>query len=40
MISKANIVHRLFTQKNLSPELEQELLNLFNDEDIDENIHN
>jgi len=35
-ISKANIVHRLFTQKNLSPELEQELLNLFNDEDIDE----
>ena len=35
-ISKANIVHRLFTQKNLSPELESELLNLFNDEDIDE----
>ena len=29
-------MHRLFTQKNLSPELESELLNLFNDEDIDE----
>ena len=35
-MSKANIVHRIFTQKNLSPELEEKLFNLFNDEDIDE----
>lgn len=35
-ISKANIVHRIFKAKNLSPELEKELLNLFNDERIDE----
>ena len=35
-ISKANIIHRLFTQKNLSLQLEKELLNLFNDENIDE----
>ncbi len=27
-ISKANIVHKLFTETNLSPELEEELLNL------------
>jgi len=35
-MSKANIVHRLFTEKNLSPQLEEELSNLFNDEDFDE----
>jgi hypothetical protein len=35
-MSKANIVHRLFTGMNLSPQLDEELPNLFNVEDIDE----
>ena len=35
-ISKANIIHRIFTDKNLSPQLENELLKVFNDDD--ENI--
>jgi hypothetical protein len=35
-MSKANIVHRLFTGKNLTPQLEDELLNLFNDEEFDD----
>ncbi len=35
-MSKANIVHRLFAQKILSPELVEKLLNISNDEDIDE----
>ena len=35
-ISKAIIVHKSFTETNLSPELEEELLNLFNDVNIDE----
>ena len=36
-ISKANIIHRLFKGQNLSPELENELMRLINnDDDIDE----
>ncbi len=35
-MSKANIVYRLFTEKNLSAQLEEELSNLWNDEDFDE----
>ena len=36
-ISKANIIHRLFKGQNLSPELENELMKLINnDDDIDE----
>jgi hypothetical protein len=34
-MSKSNIVYRLFTEKNLSAQLEEELSNLFNDEDFD-----
>ena len=38
-ISKANIIHRLFKGQNLSPELENELMKLINnDDDIDENF--
>jgi hypothetical protein len=38
-ISKANIIHRLFKGHNLSPELENELMKLINnDDDIDENF--
>ena len=35
-ISKANIIHRLFKGHNLSPELENVLLNLINNVDVDE----
>jgi hypothetical protein len=35
-MSKANIVHRLFTGNNLSPELEDELFNLFHNQDFNE----
>ncbi len=35
-MSKANIVHRLFTGNNLSPELEEELFNLFHNQDFNE----
>jgi hypothetical protein len=38
-MSKSNIVHRLFTEKNLFPRLEEALSNLFNDEDFDESYH-
>jgi hypothetical protein len=35
-MSKANIVHRLFTRKSLSPELEEEFFNLFHNQDFNE----
>ena len=35
-MSKANIIHRIFTKNSLSPQLEGVLLKLFNNEDFDE----
>ena len=35
-MSKADIVHRLFTKKSLSPELEEELFKLFHNQDFNE----
>jgi hypothetical protein len=35
-MSKANIAHRLFTGMNLSPQLEEELFNLFHNQDFNE----
>lgn len=37
-ISKSDIIHRILTGKSLSPQLEEELLKLFNNEDFDENF--
>ena len=37
-IAKANTIHRLFKGHNLSPELENELMNLINNDDVDENF--
>ena len=37
-ISKSDIIHRILTGKSLSPQLEEELLKLFNNEAFDEKI--
>ena len=37
-ISKSDIIHRILTGKSLSPQLEEELLKLFNNEGFDENL--